>query len=452
MSNRVLKIGDSLVVRFQYHPSLLNVIRSIDGRIFNKPKKQWEVPVTSVIECVDALEKHGFHIDGEVWDLYYETKERIKAIANVKTNPAPYEGKLPLYDFQRTGTAFIRTLPACLLADAPGLGKTLQTAAAFEDTPGPILVLVPASLKFNWQEELAKWVPHERSIVVHGNKKQRTELWHHAHKGRAKWVIANYELLLRDYDDMNQRWEAIVCDEADRITNPFAKTTQRLKQLYAKRRVALTGTPVSNTPEDLWSIADWLTPRMLGTFKQFRERYCVMDSQYQGRVVGYRNLEELRERIEPVMLRRQKEDVLDDFPAKTIEHVRFDLSKDERQSYDALRKLIKSELAEMKDLDTRSLAILPVKMLRLKQATDDLRLIDLVTGQVNPSSKLALLKEMLSGIVKSGEKAIVFTQFSEMAKILQVELLNEGYQPQLIYGDVDAADRQRYVNEFSGTA
>lgn len=451
--NKIWQYGDMLCVTFQYSPRLVNAIREVDGRMFNKPKKRWEVPVTSVVQCVDTLNPLGFHIPPEVWDSYYLAKENQAKIRTIKTDPAPYGGPLPLYDFQKTGAAFIRLLPGSLLADAPGLGKTIQTAAAFEQVAGPILVLVPASLKFNWQEELKKWVPKEKSIVIHGDKQRRRELWYHASKGRAKWVIANYELLLRDFDDMNQRWLGIVCDEADRIANPFAKTTKLLKQLshyspHSCKRVALTGTPVSNSPEDLWSIADWISPRMLGTYKQFRERYLVTDPRYPSRIISYRNLEGLREKIEPIMLRRQKEEVLNDFPAKTVEHIRFDLSRDEAKAYVGLRNNIREELEKMKELDRRTLNIIPVKMLRLKQLTDHVKLIDTEAGDSIDSTKLSILKEMLTPIVKSGEKAIVFTQFSTMAKILYAELGAAGYSPGLIYGDINAMDRQVIVNQF----
>lgn len=443
--NRISKNGNTLVVSFDYRPSILNVVREIDGRVFNAKKKQWEVPEESVVECVDALRPLNFIVNNDVLAIYESFKRRNEEVANIKKNESPYGGVLPLYDFQKTGTAFLRALPAALLADAPGLGKTLQTCAAFEDLNGQVLIFVPASLKFNWRDEIAKWLPTDKVMVIHGNKKERIEQWHHAHKNRAKWIIANYELLIHDkeiHDTAAHEWGAIVCDEADRIANPRAQTTRNLKALRAKRRVALTGTPVSNTPEDLWSIADWLYPRYLGTFTQFQKKYCKLNEW--SRVVGYQNLDQLRERIEPIMLRRLKEDVLKDFPAKTVEHVRFELSKDERELYDAVRKTIIQEVKKMTKLDTRSLALIPVKMLRMKQATGHPCLIDAPLN--SQSSKLDLLKEMLNPILKSGEKAIVFTQFSTMARIMSVQMID--MQPLVITGEVDALERKNIVDEF----
>lgn len=187
-----------LVVSFDYRPSILNVVREIEGRIFNAKKKVWEVPEESVIECVDALEPLAFIINNDVKVCYESMKYRREEVANIKQTESPYTGALPLYDFQKTGTAFLRALPAALLADAPGLGKTLQTIAALEDVPGPHLVLCPKSLIHNWKDEILKWRPDFKVVAVDGNKADRIKKWEEAKD--AMYVIANYELLIHDFD------------------------------------------------------------------------------------------------------------------------------------------------------------------------------------------------------------------------------------------------------------
>ncbi len=458
--SRISVAGNSLLITFKYHPRLLNVIREVDGRYFNKDKRRWEVPVENVVECWDALKEHGFIADSEVLALYEKRAVELQKIADIKRVSAPYLGTLPLYDFQKTGAAFLRELPAALLADVPGLGKTLQVAAAFEDSNGQILVLVPASLKFNWKDELFKWLPKDRSLVIHGTKQERAEQWSYANKGMPrgngriypKWVIANYELLLHDFAQIAQRdheWSAIVCDEADRIANPFAKTTKALKMIRSSKRIALTGTPVSNTPEDLFSIIDWLYPRFLGSFSQFQKKYCKLHPEYR-RVIGYQNLELLRERVDPIMLRRLKEDVLKDFPPKTVEYVKFDLDKDERKLYEDVKKMILEEIRKEAEFNTSTLGIVPVKMLRLKQCTDH----PLLLGSGATSSKLQVLRDMLEPIIKSGEKAIIFTQFAQMAEILAEALkhFSELQFPMVITGGVDAQERKKIVDVFNASA
>lgn len=442
--------GDKIIVKFQYHPRIVNAVREIDGRRFDAGRKRWEVPVENVVECVDLLSACAFTINGDVQRAYTERKRELEAVREIKQSDATYEGKLPLYDFQRTGTALIKRLPAMLLADVPGLGKTLQTCAAFEDLDDQILIFVPASLKFNWRDEIRKWLPNDKVLVVHGTKQERIEQWYHAMKGRAKWIIANYELLIHDYTAIAKAekvWGAIVCDEADRIANPLAQTTRRLKTLKAQKRLALTGTPVSNSPEDLWSIVDWLYPRYLGSYGQFQKKYCKLHPEY-GRVIGYMNLDELKERVESIMLRRLKEQVLKDFPPKTVEYIRFDLSMKERKLYESVKKMIVKEIKEMATMDTRSLALLPVKMLRLKQCTDSPALVGAPLGM--ECSKMIALKQMLEPIVKSGEKAIVFTQFAEMARLVGIGLMD--LETLTITGEVDALERKKIVDEFQSDA
>jgi SNF2 family DNA or RNA helicase len=450
MVNRILLDGDSIVLLFKYEPRIINVVREIDGRRWNAEKKQWEVPVTNIVQACDALKVFGFVLREDVKKKYYERKDEIDEIKNLKANnDAKYDGKLPLYDFQRAGAVMIKRLPAMLLADVPGLGKTLQTGAAFEELQDQILIWVPASLKFNWLDELKKWLPDQSALVINGTKQQRTEQWIYAIKGlsgkQPKWVIANYELLIHDADIFEKYpkvWGAIVCDEADRIANPSAITTKKLKMLKSKKRLALTGTPVSNKPDDLWSIIDWLYPSFLGSYGQFQKKYCKLHPKW-NRVIGYQNLEALRASVDPIMLRRLKEQVLKDFPPKTIEYIRFDLEGKERDLYQNVKASLITEIKKMASMNTWSLNLLPVKMLRLKQCTDHSALVG---GEVE-STKLKTLKEMLKPIVASGEKALVFTQFAAMADILATELAE--YNPLVIQGSVDSQMRKAYVDEFT---
>ena len=161
------------------------------------------------------------------------------------------------------------------------------------------------------------------------------------------------------------------------------------------------------------------------------------------RVIGYKNLDELAQKIERITLRRTKEEVLKDFPPKTINNVVFDLTKDEKKLYKEIQQLLTAEIKELL-VDERTLGIIPVKMLRLKQVTNH---YSLVTGQKMFCTKLITLKDLLMPVIKSGEKAIIFTQFAEMAKILYAELGD--YLPLMIYGDVDSEDRQIAVKKFN---
>src|SRR3990167_8313195 len=240
---------DKLLITFKYNPKALQAIRSVPGRQFNLDRKRWEVPVDNAAECVEALEPLGFKPDFSVITLAQAQQNRVATAEAIRNLPAEYDGNLPLFEFQKKGTKFLKEMPNVLLADQPGLGKTIQTIAAFEKELPKILVLCPNSLKYTWKTEIEKWEKDQQPNVIDGFPMDRVKQW----RENKKWTIANYELLLRDWSYIHKEWDVIVCDEATRISNPGAKTTKALKKLQAKRRIALTGTPISNRPDDIWS-------------------------------------------------------------------------------------------------------------------------------------------------------------------------------------------------------
>ena len=434
---------DKLIIKLKFDLASVGAIRSIDGRKWNPIRKRWEVPAENIEDVFKKLQPLGFVFDSGSFNLRRKLNEKYEKLQSIKDNPGEYKGHLPLFDFQKKGAAFLQNSDGALLADVPGLGKTIQVIAANEGEDR-VLVFCPATLKYNWKTEILKWQPNAKVVVIDGNKKERALKWSIAQGPRISWVIANYELLIHDFDlikDFN--WPVIVCDEATRISNPQAKSVKALKELTAEKKIALTGTPVSNSPGDIFSIIDWIAPRYLGSYYQFRAKYCVLDEVW-GRVVGFKNLHDLSEKIDRFILRRTKEEVFKDFPRKVTEDVPFELSEDERKLYDSIKEEILYEIRALSALDTRTLSLVPVKMLRLKQCTDHPRLID---GKTNEASKLSTLKDLLRPILASNEKAIIFTQFAEMLQILQQELAD--YRPVVIYGAVDNMARMERVKEFN---
>lgn len=443
--------GDKIVLTFPFEPSIVSTIRSIDGRKWDAGRKRWEVPKENISEIISKLIPLGFTPSLEVKRILQEEEKIREEVSNLKVTDVTYQGPLPLFDFQRIGANFLAKMPHALLADVPGLGKSIQTIAALQGKKGN-LILCPASLKYSWQTEILKWCPEADVVVIDGSKEERIALWG---KGAlAEYAIANYELLLHDFEDINWiEWETIVADEATRISNPQAQTTKNLKKLKCKKRIALTGTPVSNSPEDIFSILDWLVPGYLGSYYQFRDKYCVIDAEWYNRIIGYKNIEELAKKVDCWMLRRTKEQVLKDLPPKTVEQIVYDLSDEEKSVYKSVKESVIEEIKKITDLDTRSLNLIPVKMLRLKQCTNHTKLLGInsALGDEHPahikSSKLELLKEMLKPIIESGDKAIIFTQFAEMLQIMREEL--KEYNPLTIYGEVTALKRMEAVQEFN---
>ncbi len=388
---RINLSGEKLVISFRYDPKILDAIRVIPGRRFNLTKKRWEIPLENALECLEILTPLGFVPSLDVNRLAEAQRQQTALAEEIRTTPAEYSGNLPLFDFQKVGVRFLKTIPNVLLADSPGTGKTITTIAALENTKsGRFLVLCPASLKYSWAEEIKKWKPADTINVIDGIKIERHLQWQRS----SRWTIANYELLLHDWDSIPKNWDVIISDESTRISNPSAKTTKALKRLSAKKKIALTGTPISNKPDDIWSIIDWISPRYLGSFYQFTEQYCIREPRFH-RIVGYKNLNDLGLRLSRFMLRRTKEEVMKDLPPKIIEDIVFDLSKEEMKLYIGVRNLIAEEIAKL-DVNPVSLNLVPVKMLRLKQVTNH---PSLITKEVAHSSKLETLKDILEPIL-----------------------------------------------------
>ncbi len=429
--------GDNLILTFKYDPKLVEAVRSVPGRIFEVKNKRWIVPVENIAECLEILVPWGFQPTLEVKRLAEEKRALWAKYEEIRANPGKYEGNLPLFEFQKVGAAFLHAMPGALLADAPGLGKTLQVIASSGECE-KILVFCPASLKYSWEAEIKKWAPNETVVVVDGFPANRKKLW----RGNEKWVIANYELILRDFHDiMAVNWCSIVCDEATRISNSTTKTARLIKVLNCKRKIALTGTPISNTPLDIYSIIDWIAPHYFGNFYQFKEKYCEIEPRF-NRVTGYKNLGELAAKVNRFLLRRTKEEVLKDFPPKVVEDIVFDLNDREKEFYKAIKSQILEELKGT-EFNKITLGIIPVKMLRLKQATNHPKLLG--KEDLEPT-KLETLMEILRPIVASGEKTIIFSQFAEMAKILAYRLERD---TPIIYGEVPTEERQRIVEKFN---
>ncbi len=436
-----------LILTFKYDPFIIGKVKELPSRWYDKDTKTWRMQSTHVKAALTHLVPLGFWAHNEVKECERVLDEKAMWKRTLMERAGEwYKGSLPLYEFQKAGALFLEYNSASLLGDEPGLGKTIQTIAALQTKCKRVLVVCPASLKYNWQEEIEKW-SDLTTRVIDGTAQKRKSLW--SLQEAIPYTIANYELIWRDWEQVKSiPWDAIVCDEAQKIANPDTKITKAVKglsKLFPKaKRIALTGTPVSNTPIDIWSIVDWLVPRYLGHYGHFRNEYCITDDE-SGRVVGYRHLERLNTLLDPIMLRRRKEEVLDDFPKKTLQNIRFALSGEEEKIYSGILKSVTEEvLPYLENIDTRSLNLIPVKMLRLKQVTGHPALLgEKFEGD---SSKLALLKEMLGPIVASGQKAIIFTQFAQMAQILFWELKN--LQPLRIAGDVSAEDRQSRVNSF----
>lgn len=301
--------------------------------------------------------------------------------------------------------AFLREAGlGALLADDMGLGKTLQALCAIR---GRTLVVAPTSVVHNWSEEIRRFRPALTASVYHG---ARREL-----ESGSDVTITSYALLRLDEEDLARvPWETLVLDEAQTIKNPDSQVAQAAYRMPARWRLTLSGTPVENRLDELWSQMHFLNRGLLGGRRDFQERYAkpVADG-----VDG--SAERLRERIRPFVLRRLKGDVAPELPPRTDATLYCTLSEPERQVYDAVRAATREEVVAKLREGGSILAALEA-LLRLRQAACH---PGLVPGQTaESSSKIERLRESVETIVAEGHRALVFSQWTSLLDLIEPHL------------------------------
>ncbi|HLH52415.1 MAG TPA: SNF2-related protein [Verrucomicrobiae bacterium] len=360
-----------------------------------------------------------------------------------------------LRPYQKQGVAWLQFLRqkqfGGILADEMGLGKTLQALAFLqhvkksEPGAGPMLVVCPTSLVFNWMSEAKRFVPGLKVLPLQGP--DRDEYFKEI--PRNDLVITSYALIRRDAERYREfEFDTVVLDEAQHIKNRQTQNAQAVKAIKSQHRLVLTGTPLENSVLDLWSIFDFLMPGYLGTAQDFRERYELPIARENDPATKAR----LARRLKPFLMRRLKSEVAADLPAR-LEQVAFcELTPEQRGVYQQLMEVTRKEMldaaGEQSLAKTRMLVL--TALLRLRQACCDLRLLKL--EGVNPataSGKLELFRELLEEVIDGGHRVLVFSQFVTMLALLKERLVSESID--FCYLDGSTIDRAAEVNRFQTT-
>jgi superfamily II DNA or RNA helicase len=390
-----------------------------------------------------------------LWGGDTDVRKRGRAIGRSKQTKAGSAAprlNATLRPYQQEGLDWLQHLIECdvggVLADDMGLGKTLQTIAhlAAEKESGrmsePALILMPTSLIGNWQRELKKFAPHLKVLVLHGPKREarRSEL------AGADVVLTTYPLLLRDLEHFRDRdFHLLILDEAQAIKNPRSQINKAVGALSARHRLCLSGTPVENNLEELWSLFDFLMPGFLGDADRFRTAFRTPIE----RDGNAQKLEALRAAVAPFILRRMKEHVARDLPPKT-ELVRpVELAGDQRELYESIRAAAHSEVRtaiRKKGIPGSTIAILDALM-KLRQVCCDPRLVTTPSARtVQSSAKYALFFELLTTQLEQGRRVLVFSQFTRMLALLSSGLKERGIRHLDLTGST--MDRQKVVDAF----
>ena len=398
-----------------------------------------------------------------------EVLERLGDADRVEPLAAPdgFAGTLRPYQARGAGwLAFLQQwgLGACL-ADDMGLGKTIQTLALVQQNKEAgskkgVLLVCPTSVLGNWQREAARFTPGLNVLVHHGTKRATTPDAFKAEAKRHDLVLTSYALLHRDEALLKGvRWQALVLDEAQNVKNANTKQALAARAIPAEHRIALTGTPVENHVGDLWALMDLLNPGLLGTKAAFkRDFFAPIQNAADGdeAQAGARDAAQRLRRITgPFVLRRLKTDrtIIDDLPEKLEMEVFTTLTREQASLYRAVVKEAEAALDGAEGIQRKGLVL--STLTRLKQVCNhpahllhDGSAVSGADGS-DRSGKLARLTEMIAEVVASGERALLFTQFTEMGEIVRQHLqATFGREALFLHGGVPRVARDRMVERF----
>jgi superfamily II DNA or RNA helicase len=341
-----------------------------------------------------------------------------------------------LRPYQQVGVDWLRFLRnaelGAVLADDMGLGKTLQTICVLE---GRALVVCPRSVVYNWAEEIARFRPGLRVATYHGPNR--------ALDPRADVTLTTYSVLRLDVDLLAKEWwSVVVLDEAQAIKNATSQTARAAFELHGHFRIALSGTPVENRLEELWSVMHFANPGLLGGREGFQSRYSVPIANGNQEAAG-----RLRAKIRPFVLRRMKREVVPELPPRTDTVLHVELDENERNLYDAIRFATRKEVLERLAQGGGVFAALEA-LLRLRQAACH---PELVPGQHgDSSSKVERLLEALEEVVADGHKALVFSQWTSLLDLVEPHFDRAGFRFTRLDGTT--RDRGAVVSEFQDDA
>jgi SNF2 family DNA or RNA helicase len=352
--------------------------------------------------------------------------------------------KVPLYPYQVRGALFAAYRGRCILGDDMGLGKTVQTMAGVELLARErgierVLVVAPASVKYQWESEIKRFTDRPVQVIEGANKTRQNQ-----YSQPTFYRLINYELVLRDLDQLNA-WQPdlIVLDEAQRIKNWESKISRAVKRLRSRYALVLTGTPLENKLEELYSIVQFVDDRRLGPAFQFLHDHRVLDDE--GNLKGYRNLDKLREKLEPILLRRTRAEVLSQLPERTDTTLYVEMTEAQRVPYQEQQVTLAQLLGKkyLTELDRRRILACIANMRMLCDSTF------LYDKQTNVSPKLEEFAELVADLLGAGpHKVVVFSQWEVMLRKAAEVLDGLKVGHVLLHGSVPGKDRRELLERF----
>ena len=437
---------NSLFISFPYNAKIVDAVRSFPIKFWDAKNKEWELPFSKLGEFVNKVNTEEIEINASEYISLEKREAKMPKGFSFKTKP---------FEHQIDGFNYGLQHDRWLLADEQGLGKTKQVidicvAKKLQYGVKHCLIICGVNgLKYNWLNEIkihsneTGYILGTRGNKIGSNKDKLADLTHENASNSYFW-ITNIESI-RD-EEINAKIKnlcvtgdigVIAVDEIHKCKNPQSQQGKALLQLQSKCRIAMTGTPVMNQPLDLYVILKWLGYES-HAFYSFRKHYCEMGGYGGYEIVGYKNLDELTARLDEIMLRRLKKDVLD-LPDKLYIDEFVELSAKQLQIYREVTADIQANIDQIKKA-SNPLA----ELIRMRQATG---FTGILSSSIKESAKLDRMEELVEEAVQNGKKVVIFSNWTQITT--EVELrLRQNYSVAVITGETKDNIRQEEVRRF----
>ncbi len=430
-----------------------------EARAIVLPLVRGPIEISDLVRRLQKLEAggHPFFVtpDAEEFVERQLMRARIaKLVAEIRRAPDTHPLrtsllKQPLLPYQLDGVAFAAGAGRAILADEMGLGKTIQGVGvaellAREVGIRKVLIVCPASLKSQWHSEIHRFSERTTELVS-GPAKDRAR----AYAGDAFFTVCNYEQVLKDILHIERtRWDLIVLDEGQRIKNWEAKTSRVIKGLASRFALVLTGTPLENRLDDLHSVVAFVDPHQLGPSFRFLHRHQRRDQD--GVLRGFKNLDDLRLRLKPILLRRTRESVRLDLPPRTVEFLRIPPTDEQKALHDAHMQTV-AQIVSKRYLTEMDLLRLRMALLMCRMAADSTFLVD--KQKPGWSTKLDRLGDLFDGVASEPDrKVVLFSEWTTMLDLIEPLLDKRKLGFVRLDGSVPQKRRQVLVSQFQSDA
>ena len=422
-------IGDLRDQSVENVPDLLKRVRQL---------QQIEQPVAIYPDAEEFMQERLFEA---------QMAERVASIRrDPKNHPLRKQLlKTELLPYQLDGIAFVASAGRAVLADEMGLGKTIQGVGVAEFLAREagikrVLVICPASLKSQWRNEVHKFSDRSVQLIAGANAERASQ-----YSSSEFFTVCNYEQVLRDITVIEQaHWDLIILDEGQRIKNWEAKTTRIIKGLRSRFALVLSGTPLENRLDELYSVVQFIDDRRLGPGFRFFQQHRIVDEK--GKVKGYRNLAALREKLKPILLRRTRVSVQQDLPPRTTEVMKFPPTDEQLIMHNTHLQLV-SQIVRKRFLTEMDLLRLQRELQACRMSADSTFLVD--KQDPSYSSKLEVLADLIERLFEEDDrKAVLFSEWTTMLDLIEPILKKRKLKFVRLDGSVPQKKRQGLVHEF----